>query len=721
MRRRWDLAVFIVAALVITGCAQTDSSPTPAVTGASSTASTAAALASESSATAAANDVRGLAVGRDGALWAVTRGGVLRWDLATRTARVLLEGGGLPTRQASAVAAAPDGSIWVAGSGWVARYGGSWTVTTSTQVRGLAGDLGGLAVGRDGAVWVSVGSDVLLRFRDGAWTTITPPTTSGSSPWSGSLAVAPNGTVWIAPSGEQAVLAYDGSWHRYTSQDGLPGLVANVSVTPNGTVWVGGAGTSGGPSGDVPAAGIARFDGTRFTAVTSKDGLVSNDVTVIAGLDGRTVWAISSDSNQGGTGLARFDGTRWTRFADLGGSGWGAVTTPDGRLWMPSGHGVIGFDQTSTVHLLVPSSALPDAGPVPALTLTPAPGVATTKVATTLGTLEFSTWQFPVGRQLYRSATTDHGVVAVGGDSDALYWSSDLMTWHATPAVSEPFAVYRLGDQVVVTGQGGTALYAWNGSGWTQATRLDVSGVVERLAGGPRGSVAVVGSSYFRSGDGVHFTIAARPPSKDRLTAAGSGGCRGGFGSSGPADVTGPVQGTGTGFVSLTPAHPGDWKNTPVCEPVLWTSPDGSQWQPVALQSPFGTAAFVQAIAERDGRYVAVGGTGADQSAIWLSDDGVHWTRTTLPDTRSVPVPPGLTITAGRLGWIITGRASAPDADRLSDAFWVSTDGRTFAGPYPLPEALGSGYAPTVLAIGPDFVLGIGGRGFVPVIARRIS
>jgi hypothetical protein len=361
------------------------------------------------------------------------------------------------------------------------------------------------------------------------------------------------------------------------------------------------------------------------------------------------------------------------------------------------------------------ATASPTTETMPPIVLAAAPGAS--KVATSIGTLAFTTWQLPAGRQFYRSVATDHGVVAVEPDSDALYWSTDLVTWHGTPTIDEPWAVYRVGDQVVVTGQGGTARYGWNGSGWIESSRLNLPGVIERLVSGPHGSVAVVGSSYYRSDDGVHFTPAQRPPSKDRLLATGSGGCAGGFMGSGPADVAAPVLATSTGFVALTPAHPADWQSTPVCDPVLWTSTDGSQWSPASTSS-FGTGAFVDAIAEHDGRFVAVGGSDHDHAALWVSDDGLRWTRSTLSLAGlDQLVGPGLTVSGGPLGWIVTGRWSVSGSDRLGSAFWTSSDGRTFQGPYPLPDGLRSGYIPALLTIGRDTIFGVGGD-LVPVSAR---
>ena len=50
-----------------------------------------------------------------------------------------------------------------------------------------------------------------------------------------------------------------------------------------------------------------------------------------------------------------------------------------------------------------------------------------------------------------------------------------------------------------------------------------------------------------------------------------------------------------------------------MCEPVIWTSNDGSTWDLVSGESPFGPTAYVHDMAERDGRIVAVGRHVADR------------------------------------------------------------------------------------------------------------
>ena len=275
--------------------------------------------------------------------------------------------------------------------------------------------------------------------------------------------------------------------------------------------------------------------------------------------------------------------------------------------------------------------------------------------------------------------------------------------------------------------------YAWNGTGWIEQTRLDLPSRVEKIVFGPRGVVAVTDTTMYYSTDGVYFTEAERPPGKDLLLAEGPPPTTvpeedGEFGecpvisdaesATSGIGVIGTVLATDAGFVALTPAHPDDWNDDPICEPLLWFSADGNTWELVSHDSPFGKISFIRSglyeIAERDGRFVAVGGVGerrgAEQGAVWVSDDGLTWQRADLELNYA------FTVAVGDLGWMLTGLKDAEDT--MHQDMWFSADGLTWDGPYDLPDGLATGYLPAQLAVGSDAIFGVGGRDFTPVVGR---
>ncbi len=684
------------------------------------------------------NEVEDLALATDGYLWAATRGGVVRWDLATRTPLVFTESDGLPVRSVSAIAAAPDGSIWVAGRDWIAHnehQAEEWTVYTSSEVPLLGEDLGDLAVGPDGAVWVAVGREGLLHY-DGSWSEVTTPPELRTFPWTASLGVAPNGTVWAALHLSEGVVAYDGAtWRRYTQADGLPGPLSNLAVASDGTVWVGGEGIYGDPEGDVLAGGLAHFDGTSWTSYSVDDGLLSNEADVVAGPDG-TVWALHPElsaetAEELGVaslpaGISRFDGITWTTYPDVAADGGGAVVSADGTLWMGSSQGVIGFDGIGTTHLHVSIDSNPSAVRYPPVSLPRDLGSDPIRLSTVIGDLEFTTLQFPPGHEFYGDmVSTRYGPVAIDHGDGSLRWSTDGVTWEGMPPGIDPAGLTTAGDDVIVFGDDGAVRYSWDGSSWTEVARLELSDV-NQVVFGPQGAVAVSDPTVMYSTDGVHFAQAEQFPNQQDLPLAGvapaagydpqggtamAGGCTGGFGSKGvgPGSI-GPVLATDAGFVAITAAHPEDWNASPICEPLVWFSADGGDWELVANESPFGDDTFIQPrIAQRDGQFVAVGGR-AETGAVWVSDDGLTWNRAT------VDLALAGTITAGEMGWILTGLADT--SEPLSQHMWFSVDGHTWDGPHERPEGLRAGWVPTQLAVGSDIVFGVGGRDFVPVVAR---
>ncbi len=237
---------------------------------------------------------------------------------------------------------------------------------------------------------------------------------------------------------------------------------------------------------------------------------------------------------------------------------------------------MIGFDGTDTPRLAVSPEQAPPPEALPGFTLTPAKGVDPMRTNTSIGNLEWTTYEFPPGEEMYLALGTAHGPVAVPMGESRLNWSTDNVTWAGTTTSVEPWRLIRAGEDVVVF-DGGAVRYAWDGAAWVEAARLDAQDAY-RMAFGPKGAVAAEGSgagvTYSFAPDSVHFTKARSGPSKDTLTGTDS---RCNSLGSGPGDTPGPLLATSTGFVALTASNPEKWNESSTCSPVVWTSPDGER------------------------------------------------------------------------------------------------------------------------------------------------
>lgn len=205
------------------------------------------------------NDVQAVAWDGGGSLWAATTQGVVRWDPASGTATRYGAADGLPSDQINDMAAAPDGSVWVAVYGGVGRFDGA-TWTTYTRADGLPSDvLLAVAVAADGTVWV--GADSGVTAWDGTSWTLHQ---NGPATWD--LAAAPDGQVWAAygASGLGHYLPTQGAWTTLTSAPGVPSLnVQAVAVGPGGELWVA-----------VLWDGVYRTDGTEWQKIGDPGGMV---------------------------------------------------------------------------------------------------------------------------------------------------------------------------------------------------------------------------------------------------------------------------------------------------------------------------------------------------------------------------------------------------------------------------------------------------------------
>ncbi len=659
------------------------------------------------------SEVRELAVAPDGSAWLATRGGVVRWDVAGGTATLYGQGNGLPTTDTTRVEVGPDGTVWASGPGWVGRYDGSWTVFTKFGATTPLPDLGDIAAGPDGALWVGATdatsyTPVLLRY-DGAWRSYELPEAVNAGPWAQRLIVRADRVVW-AGSWDRLFRFDDGRWATYTRADtGLPRFPALAAIAGDGSVWANleaegcVAAAGGGATCATPAAGVARLRDGTWTVYSASDGLPANDATVLVAPDG-VAWAF------GGGRLSRFDDGAWTTTtASLPADARLAAVDSQRTLWFdtPSGTDFLTYDGSTVTRRVLPVIVVPSL--LPELELTAVSGPTVTRSA--IGTITWQVYEGMTGVEWWRMTGTPHGPLAMAGPD--LRWISAPGSLAGTMLPAEAWGLTSLGDEVVAHGPAVTRL-RWDGSRWREVDDrgpTGLTGFVEQLVRGPRGTIATGGETIWFAADGLHFTASAQGPDKQageaaRRAAGAPEACPEVGGGSWPLPgAFGPAVATKDGFVVLASALVSGGNQRPLCSPLLWSSSDGRTWTLVSGRSPFGDGAIVQAVASRDGRHVAVGQVGADPSA-WVSDDGISWRRTRLE--RPEPCGPvgGIETCSALMGGVQVAEEGWL-AWSLDGAAWSSRDGAAWSQIEGWPGIRG-GYGGPNLALGGGYILATG-------------
>jgi ligand-binding sensor domain-containing protein len=179
--------------------------------------------------------------------------------------------------------------------------------------------------------------------------------------WVYGIAVDSKDRVWFGTEG--GVSMFDGkTWKSWTSKDGLgapntqnlpasantglgtrsrhdlsvsageaptynPNYVFCIHVSPDDSIW---AGTWGG--------GVARFDGKRWTNLSTADGLAGTIVYSMAQERSGVMWFGTNK------GVARFDGKQWQTIGKKEGlledNVYALAVTPQGEIWAGTKRGV---------------------------------------------------------------------------------------------------------------------------------------------------------------------------------------------------------------------------------------------------------------------------------------------------------------------------------------------------------------------------------------------
>jgi ligand-binding sensor domain-containing protein len=237
-----------------------------------------------------------LALAHDGRVWGCSGAGVAvtdgaGWVLFPSAEHFTFSDG-------CSIGAAPDGTVWMATGGtqaaWLYEFDGSTWIPHGPFLHDL-GRPSVAAVGTDGAVWYAASTGP-LRFDGVEWRQYRA-INGAALPDEGRDVLTADQTMWIAlPTWSwhenYGLIEFDLAIERYRWHDtgtGLPSDIVNdIAHSDDGAIW---AATDG---------GIARWDGTSWTSLTTADGLADEQAWQLAvGPDG-SVWVAT------GAGLSRF-------------------------------------------------------------------------------------------------------------------------------------------------------------------------------------------------------------------------------------------------------------------------------------------------------------------------------------------------------------------------------------------------------------------------------
>ncbi len=270
--------------------------------------------------------------------------------------------------------------IWL-GSGEIGFFNGNnWTLF-SKQDYGLQDTPYDMAIGPDGAVWVS-GRQAISRYQKGHWVAFGIPDASETA--FPRLAIDPSGVVWLAMPGcycGNSIRKFDGiNWDSlWTYVDGQ-GEASQILFTPDGTLWAalefpGSIGRYDGktwkfysdlwlegPNSGIRIAsdsmsnifGIAA--GREWIVRISKDGSISripfdytdlelNEFLLSLFIDKQgTIWVNAELKNTRNASLAYYKNNQWVAFTNLP---FDTVTDfnelPDGTLLVATSRGLYQF------------------------------------------------------------------------------------------------------------------------------------------------------------------------------------------------------------------------------------------------------------------------------------------------------------------------------------------------------------------------------------------
>ena len=306
-------------------------------------------------------------------VWAASSGGLVRWR-ADGTNTVFTSADGLPFNHTRALLPMPDGTFWAAGDYAAAHIplvgDGLGEIRTYAEPDGLPlGQNPTFMLDGDGSVWIasSYTSQPIYRFDGAVWRPVELPS---DDPVVQDLALeitsmlrGEDGALWLGLSGDGILRLNDDKWTHFGAEQGVPEHeIRRLFEDRSGVLWA--AADEGGllrfapetgrwqgvalPQPDEPAFWIAQLPddslwalgddtivrstdgGQQWAPVATGDDDIADPSAVVQDESGR-VWVAASN------GVGMYDGgqwRRWQREGELTDFQVGQlIEDPDGRLW----------------------------------------------------------------------------------------------------------------------------------------------------------------------------------------------------------------------------------------------------------------------------------------------------------------------------------------------------------------------------------------------------
>ena len=306
-------------------------------------------------------------------VWAASSGGLVRWK-ADGTSTVFTAADGLPFNHTKALLPMPDGSLWAAGAYAAAHIrpdsDGLGQVRTYAEPEGLPlSESPAFMLDSDGSIWISsfYSSQPIYRFDGKVWR---PPELPTGDPALKDLSLhitsmlrGKDGALWLGLD-RDGILRFDGkAWTHFGAEQGVPEKsIGRLLEDRSGVLWAA-AGEAGLlrfesatgrwqgvelPRPDAPVFSIAQLPddslwasgdnfilrstdgGGQWDNVATREDGITFPTSVVQDGSGR-VWVAASN------GVGMYDGGQWRRWQRAGeltdfqvGQ---LIEDPDGRLW----------------------------------------------------------------------------------------------------------------------------------------------------------------------------------------------------------------------------------------------------------------------------------------------------------------------------------------------------------------------------------------------------